>query len=402
MNNRSPVIWTAVILIWTLTLTACSAFGTPTPQPLPTIVLDNGNPTPNASSGAASLAQGGGVTASGIVMPVQAASLAFTQGGKVKTVNVAVGDQVKAGQVLVELDTTDIQIEVNQARRHFQELTSQASIAAAELAVANAQQAVIDTQKKVVGLKWPRASDTLIQNTEAQIDLARDALTKATDDFRGVQDLPDGDPRKAAAQLAMTNAQLNLNRLIGTVNWYEGKPSDIDVALAYGNLDASKAALQEAQWYLALIMGQPVPNTATGSNLAEVEQAIVDLTLAQKKLDDARLVTFIPGTVISVDAVPGEIVPPGKVLVEISDDTRLHVETTDLSERDVPKIAIGQTVQVLVKALNQTITGRVTRISPLADTLGGDVVYKTTVDLDTPPSGLRAGMSVEVQFGTAQ
>jgi hypothetical protein len=38
-------------------------------------------------------------------------------------------------------------------------------------------------------------------------------------------------------------------------------------------------------------------------------------------------------------------------------------------------------------------------IAPLADTLGGDVVYKITIDLDAPPAGLRAGMSVEVQFG---
>jgi HlyD family secretion protein len=402
MKNRSPVIWIGLILLCIFTLTACDAFATATPQPLPTIVLDNNNQTPSATSGAASLAQVGGVTASGIVMPVQTANLALTQGGKVKAVNVAVGDQVKAGQVLVELDTTEIQIEVNQAKRHFQELISPAAVAAAELAVANAQQAVIDTQKKVVGLKWPRASDTLIQKTEAKIDLARDALTNATDNFRRVQDLPDGDRRKAVAQLAMTNAQLDLNTLIANVNWYQGKPSDIDVALANGNLDAAKAALKEAQWYLAVLTGQPVPNTATGSKLVELETAIENQITAQRKLDDARLVTYIPGTVIAVYVVPGEIVSPGKVLIDIVDDSRLHVETTDLSERDVPKIEIGQPVQVLLKPLNQTVAGRVTRISPLADTLGGDVVYKTTVDLDSPPSGLRAGMSVEVQFGMAQ
>ena len=38
-------------------------------------------------------------------------------------------------------------------------------------------------------------------------------------------------------------------------------------------------------------------------------------------------------------------------------------------------------------------------IAPLADVLGGDVVYKVTIDLDQPPAGLRAGMSVEAQFG---
>jgi hypothetical protein len=80
----------------------------------------------------------------------------------------------------------------------------------------------------------------------------------------------------------------------------------------------------------------------------------------------------------------------------------LHVETTDLSERDVPFIEVGQPVTVNIKALNQDVTGRVSEIAPLADTLGGDVVYKTTIELEAQPPGLRAGMSVEVQFGTGQ
>jgi hypothetical protein len=52
----------------------------------------------------------------------------------------------------------------------------------------------------------------------------------------------------------------------------------------------------------------------------------------------------------------------------------------------------------VVKALNQDVTGHVSEISPLAETLGGDVVYKTTIKLDSQPAGLRAGMSVDVQF----
>jgi len=34
----------------------------------------------------------------------------------------------------------------------------------------------------------------------------------------------------------------------------------------------------------------------------------------------------------------------------------------------------------------------------VADTLGGDVVYKTTIELDDPPEGLLAGMSVDVEY----
>jgi hypothetical protein len=75
------------------------------------------------------------------------------------------------------------------------------------------------------------------------------------------------------------------------------------------------------------------------------------------------------------------------------------VETTDLSERDVSSVQIGQPAIIHIDALNQDVTGRVDAISPVADTLGGDVVYKTTLELDERPNGILAGMSVEVQFG---
>jgi multidrug resistance efflux pump len=82
----------------------------------------------------------------------------------------------------------------------------------------------------------------------------------------------------------------------------------------------------------------------------------------------------------------------------LSDLERLRVQTTDLSERDVPQVQIGQRVTVFIKALNQQVAGHVSAIAPLAETLGGDVVYTATIELDERPAGLRAGMSVTVQF----
>ena len=122
--------------------------------------------------------------------------------------------------------------------------------------------------------------------------------------------------------------------------------------------------------------------------------------IAQQRLDATRLVAPISGTVINVNLTVGEYAAPAQVQVAISDVDHLKVETTDLSERDVPRVAVGQTVNVFVEALNENVAGTVELISPVSNTLGGDVVYKTTIVLATPfPSGLRSGMSVEVQFG---
>jgi hypothetical protein len=48
------------------------------------------------------------------------------------------------------------------------------------------------------------------------------------------------------------------------------------------------------------------------------------------------------------------------------------------------------------------VAGKVSAISPLADTLGGDVVYRVTIALDALPTNLRAGMSVDAQFKSSQ
>ena len=53
-----------------------------------------------------------------------------------------------------------------------------------------------------------------------------------------------------------------------------------------------------------------------------------------------------------------------------------------------------------MEALNVDVRGQVARISPLASSLGGDVVYTVVIALDEQPEGLLLGMSVEVEIVT--
>lgn len=384
-----------IIMLIAAILTACS--GTGNQSAVPTVVLDSGNASATQKPSSPS-SSGGAATASGVIVPVRQAHLAFTVSGRIKTVNVKEGDQVKAGDVLAELDNAVALMQVNQADRNLKEMMSQASIAAAERAVADAEQAAKDAKKKTDSMFFPRASDTLIDNTQGSIDLAKQQLARAKDAYKAVSDLPDGDNRKAAALVAMTNAQLRLDQLISNYNWYSGTPTDIDAAIARANLDAANAALQEAKWYVSALKEETIPENATGSKLAQLQQARDDLAASRERYDATRLVAPISGTAVTVNGIAGEVASPAVVLIVLSDVSKLQVETTDLSERDVPNVKVGQTVTVTIKALGQNITGKVVSISPVSTTLGGDVVYKTTIDLDSTPDDLRAGMSVDVSF----
>jgi hypothetical protein len=53
-----------------------------------------------------------------------------------------------------------------------------------------------------------------------------------------------------------------------------------------------------------------------------------------------------------------------------------------------------------VEALGTQIAGRVVRIASQATSVGGDVVYQVVIALDEQPTGLRWGMSVEVEIAT--
>jgi HlyD family secretion protein len=385
------------VLFLVMTLTACGVMGSP--EALPTVVLDGGGSSSTPAAPAGSGSNLSGVTASGIVVPANSARLALTLGGSVKSVPVAEGDEVDAGQTLLELDDAAIQLEIAAAERSLREMTSDAAIAAAEQAVASAEKAAEDAQKKVNTLNRGRADEKDIDYYESQLTLAKQALDRAESAWRNVTDLSTADPKRAVAQTNLYNAQKAYNLALANINWAKGKPSANDIDTAQANLAAAQATFQEAQWYLATLKGESVPENATGKQLAMLQQAKDNLTAAQNKLANSRILAPFAGTVVATHVVPGEYVLPGQALVELSDVTHLQVETTDLSERDVSQVNIGQPVKVMLDALAQELSGTVVKISPVAEILGGDVVYRTTIALDNPPPELRAGMSVDVSFG---
>lgn len=255
-------------LLLILTLTACSSLSPSSPTPIPTISLDPVSPSGSSA---------GGLTASGVVVPLREAQLSFPAVGRVASVEVRVGDKVTAGQTLVTLDTALLEARVREAEANW---------------------SVADIQLRF--LKRVGSAEQNIESAEA------------------------------------------------------------DLKRAQALLDSAKAAL-EAQ---------------------------------------SALVAPFDATVVAVDTVAGETVVPGRVVVTLGDLSRFRIETTDLSELSVTRVKIGQSVKVSIKALNEELDGRVVDIALVSSTLGGDVVFTVTIELDKQPEGLRWGMSADVTIET--
>lgn len=131
---------------------------------------------------------------------------------------------------------------------------------------------------------------------------------------------------------------------------------------------------------------------------ADQSKAVWDSALAS--LAQATLFAPFDGTVVDVQVIPGELVQVNQVVLTLADLAPLQVTTTDLSERDIARVEVGQSASVYVEALDLTVPGRVIRISPISENVGGDVVYPVTIMLDKQPSGLLWGMSAEVEIST--
>lgn len=137
------------------------------------------------------------------------------------------------------------------------------------------------------------------------------------------------------------------------------------------------------------------------------QQAEAELDLTKAQLETAKasfaqtnLVAPFAATVVEVKLQADEIARAGQVVFVLGDIQNMQIRTTDLGERDIPSVQVGQTVKVFVQSLNATVTGRVTRISPYPETVGGDIVYPVTIELDQQLEGLLWGMTTEVQIAT--
>ena len=389
-----------------LALAGCDAFSGGG-APLPTVVL--GGPAAATTPGAATAQpRAGTVVASGVVAPAQQANLTFALGARVKAVGVAAGDSVQAGQVLVTLVGAE-KISAAAAAASLELLSAQQALAAlndnaaqaraqAQQALANAQKALKDAQDERYRKNLARVAQTTLDQVQSDLIIAQDVLKRAKEDYAKVENYPENDLTRAQFFSRLAAAQQKVDSIQYNLDWLLSRPDSIEVQQADAAIAVAQARVTAAQRDYERLKSGPDPD-ALALAKARVENAQAQLAAAQAGLADLELKAPFAGTVSKLNIHPGEWVSPGLVVLSLVDVTRLKVETTDLSERDVPRVQVGQAAVITVKALGQELKGKVSAIAPLADSLGGDVVYKATVELDTVPAGLRAGMSVDVRFG---
>ena len=406
----------AVIALMALALTGCGVLQQQTPQALPTVML--GGDTSPASTPASAVSnvqapqsggssRGSAVVASGEVAPGQESALAFAMAARVQSIEVKTGDQVEAGQVLARLVGSErmeaaleaANLELLTAQKALTDLTESAdqARAQAQLRLANAKDALEQAEKRRGWKEYRVGSENQIDLARADLILAEDNLKRIEEAYGSAASSENEDLNKAAAITAIAAARKVYDKALANLNYLLSMPDSLEVDKAEAELQVAQVEVDAARRELEKWKDGPDPAQVSLLQ-ARIQNAVAQVAAARAALADLALIAPFNGTLIEVNIHSGEWAMPGQPVMRIADLARLRVETTDLSERDVPAIRNGQSVSIFVEALGKELTGKVSEIAFLADTLGGDVVYRTTIDLDRTPTGLRPGMSVEVTF----
>ena len=387
--------------------------------------------------------QSAAIVADAKVVPVMSADLGLTSSGIAVNVAVREGDVITPGQLVIQLDSKDIQVAIAQARANlmnvqarYDELAAgsldedieaaRASLAAAQARldritlstengdIAAAEASVAQTQASLQQVLDGSSEQQLIEaranihSAEADLKRAQSAynlvkwrndlgatkesadLQKATIAYEAAKarltDLENGATQAeiaaASAQVRQSQAQLNSLR--------NSRPADIAVY---------QADVRQAQAQLDKLLKGTRPEllAQAEANVAASTAALQQQLVALSKLE---LRAPFTGTVASLDVTLGEQVTQGVPVLRLADLEQLQLETEDLTELQVVLIQEGDEATVSFDALpDLTMIGTVTRIRPFGETSSGDLVYRATITLPQADPRLRWNMTAVVTFG---
>jgi HlyD family secretion protein len=363
-------------------------------------------------------------------------------GGRITSLDAVEGDEVQAGQVLVELDTSTLQAQMAQA---------EAAVAAAEAnldnvkagthpaeilaAQATVQQAI--AQRDAAKTAWdsaqaildnPQEIDAQIAQAQAAVSLAAVQIEQAQaqisaakaerDRYRAQASLEEKGLYQVyqyqveAAQAALEAAKADkagADRTLAALQALRDNPLALisQVHLADQQYHIAAAGVTVAQAKLAELQAGPTPEQIAVAE-AQVGKAQAAVTGLQVQLSKRTLRSPIDGVVTGRAAHAGEAAIAGATLLTVAglDEVRL---TIYVPEDELGRVYLGQQVQIEVDSFpGQAFAGVVSYISPEAEFTPKNVqtekdrvnmVFAVRIRLPNPDHLLKPGMPADAVIG---
>lgn len=380
----------------------------------------------------------GEVSAAGNIALVSQQVVALEVSGVVESILANVGDEVQAGELLMTLDTTELEravtrteLTVDARRNTLEQLTEPAD--AADIALAEAE--LVEAQENLADvLAGPSADEIAAAQSnlasgwsrynELQAGPSGDELTQLSADLRKAE-VAVAEAQRAYDEIAWRNdvgmTQEAANLQDATIDYeralaaYEvsvapADASDLQSALSSAqnaqvqlddllnspteaDIATAEAQVADAEAKLADLIAGPTDSDLRDAEI-NLEQALVDLEEARANLAAAQVIAPNAGTILSIDVELGERVSTGLAVMTLADTTQLEL-TIDVAELDIPQIDVGQITAIEIDALSgQEFTGEVEYVAPASSNSSGVVYYPVTIRLtDNALERVRPGMT---------
>jgi HlyD family secretion protein len=337
------------------------------------------------------------VAASGSVAMRRRAALAFESPGTVRSVAVAVGDRVKAGQELARLDDTAlrdtirrVELDLAQAELNLETLlkpVDQREIDVAQLAIREATMAMAVARSSQELAEARAAQDRVrAQRLEADVRDAYESYVETLDEF--------GLPQAFAAGITASYMEAQGNVGITQVK------SEHAIQQARSQWLAAYERYESAQNQVAQLKAGADDTQIRTVNL-QIDQVRLNLEQARADLDSTVLTAPFDGVISEVNVRADTATPTGLPAFTLIDDSTLYVDLT-VDEIDIGQIREDQTVLITLDAYPQNLVeGVIDRVALLPDSLGGVIVYPVRVRIiDTADTEPRDGMTASATITT--
>ena len=165
------------------------------------------------------------------------------------------------------------------------------------------------------------------------------------------------------------------------------------VSQCYNQIEQLAQALDKAQQSYqkaATSASRSVDNAET--KLEQSQREDDTLTSLQTALDNCTLTATMDGTITALNATVGDVC--SGAVATIQDVDNLTVEVT-IPASSVGKLKAGMQCNIISDATEDTVTGTLTRIDPVANDSGS---FGATVTVNSQDSGLLIGISAKVEI----
>jgi multidrug resistance efflux pump len=277
------------------------------------------------------------------------------RGGRVVEVHVREGDRVRGGDLLVRLETEQLENEVAQQRQLAQATAKELVMLDQTEATVHARYEAARARAQAELGEAEAAIETAKQRRDAAIRLAEISVSLAEDELRRVRRLAEG--------RAVTEAELVLAE--GRAREARLKLQEAQLPVDEGRLNVLRHALQLVDKDLAVEESEL--DAKRELKESEAEAAELELTRLEWELRQCELRAPGDGAVISLDVKVGDVVEAGQVVLAVAKQRGFRLDIA-VPSQDVGQLREGLPVRIKLDAYDYqkygSLTGRVAFVSP--------------------------------------